>query len=361
MNKNLSKLLLCSSIVVLLILGCGKEKKKTSFDRKALLTHYTQKVLKPRIDTFSANINSLNKAIQALAASPNFEKFSIARDAYETSIRSWQYINFMNFGPGGREGLKLTIFEEWALFPIDTQTIDTKIQTQVFDIDDSRRYTRGLLTIEYLLYPIEDSQQAYTSLATDQARIDYLSAISEKLHRQVSDFDTKWRTYPQEFIAMDGTDINSSITLLYNEWIRSYEILKNMKIVEPMGLKAGQSAPNTKLVESRFAHLSMDLIKHHFESTVEIYTGSEGLGFDDYIASVDGGPSQVSKTKTQIENIRSVLNKVPADATLQQMIADKDPLLNELIQEMQVLLPYIKSEISSLLGLTITYSSADGD
>lgn len=354
-------LLLSSTIAVLLILGCGKDKKKSSFDRKALLTHYAQDILKPRIDTFSTNINVLNNAIQALAASPSFERFSVARDAYETSIKSWQYTNFMNFGPGGREGLKLTIFEEWALFPIDTQAIDTKIKSQEFDIDDSRRYTRGLLTIEYLLYPSQDTQQAYTSLVTNLARIDYLSAISEKLHRQVADFDTKWQTYAQEFKAMDGTDINSSITLLYNEWIRSYEILKNMKIVEPIGLKAGQSAPDTKLVESRFAHLSMDLIKHHFESTVQIYTGSEGLGFDDYLASVDGGPSQVSKTKSQIENIRSVLNKIPANASLQQMITDNDPLLNELVQEMQVLLPYIKSEISSLLGLTITYSSADGD
>lgn len=359
MKKITAVFLLLTFISSITIISCKKDEEKPSFDREAMLINYADNIILPELYQFQKDNDQLNATINTLANTVTKENLASVREAYMTTIFQWENINYLNFGPGAREGLKLSIAEEFALFPIAEEMIEDKITQNNFLLDDGRRFTRGLLSIEYLLYAQSDLEN---TLATfDENRQAYLKAISDKLKTQVDEFIKAWETYTPIFKSATGTDLKGSTTLLYNEWIRSYELLKNMKIVEPMGLKAGSSGPNIDLVESRFAKISLDLARAHFENLITVYNGGSGSGIDDYVRSVDGGEEQVQATIAQIEKVRGLFDGLPSGKSLQELINENSPELDILQKEMQVLLPKLKSEVSSMLGLTITYSTGDGD
>ncbi|MEM9548697.1 MAG: imelysin family protein [Bacteroidota bacterium] len=344
--------------------GDGNGNEPVEFDRDTFLSAYANSLLKNRMADLTSANNNLHSAISTLVSTPNAENLAAARDNYLSAALQWQRTNFMNFGPGAKEGFRLTIFEELAIWPLDTELIEEKIMTQEFAIDDSNRETRGLLTIEYILYPDQSVESAL--LILDQSRLNYLLAISEKLKNQTEEFNEDWQgNYPADFIANNGTDVKSSTSSFYNEWLRSYEVLKNMKIIEPAGLKAGQDGPEPELVESNHAELSLDFARAHFDNIVEIYFGGptdiNSIGWDDYLKSVEGGEELVNMTITQIKSVQDAFDMIPSSPSLKELMEEEHPSIEVLRTEMQTLLPYFKSEMSSLLGLAITFSSSDGD
>lgn len=352
--------LLLSSI---LLLNCGDDEKTPNFDRADFLAWYGKDMLPDRMQDFTNHVNQLSSAVDAFIASPQASTLSQMRSNYNKAVNTWQRVNLMNFGPGGKDGLRLTLMEELALWPLFTVKIEEKIVSGSFDMDDSFRNTRGLMTIGYLIFPSEDINEALSLLTS--GRRDYLSAVMQKMKEQTNDFNNSWQVSSDEFIANNGTDVKSSTTLLYNEWIRSFELLKNMKLVEPLGMKAGQSGPEPQLAECPYSGESLENMKLHFQNLVDLYYGKNGsidsIGWDDYVKSVEGGEALVQGATDQIEKVNQALMNVPTDQSFEALLLAEHPSLVQLNKEFQDLLPYWKSDMSSLLGLAITFSSSDGD
>ncbi len=345
-------------------LGCADDTDdtttKSAFDRMEFLEYYAQNSLQPRMNELVASCDDLYKSVLDLSTTPTSTQLATTRKVYKQAMLQWQRTSFLNFGPGGKDGLRLTLQEELASWPLALTIIETKVSSQEHKLEDSFRNSRGLLSIEYLLYPDQDIDTAIALLKPE--RLDYLVAITTKLKDQATAFNVEWQAgYPDQFVANDGTDVTSSTTLLYNEWLRSFELLKNMKIIEPLGLKAGQVGPEPELVESNHAGLSLEFAKAHFNSLIEIYRGADHTGWDNYLQSVAGGTALVEQALTQISVVEQAFDEVPSDRTMKALVAEEHSSLIELQKELQELLPLFKSEMSSLLGLAITYSSADGD
>ena len=89
--------------------------------------------------------------------------------------------------------------------------------------------------------------------------------------------------------------------------------------------------------------------------------GTNGIGWDDYLSSIEGGEELVTKTEAQIKAIEKAFDALPADKTLAQLAEEDNEQLHSLYKKTHDLTRYIKGDMSSLLSLTITYSSSDGD
>lgn len=349
-------LVLVLGVAIMAINGCGSDEES---DRTEFLIYYGS-ALDQRMDQLAQSCRELLAQTNKLEASPTEENLRDTWQSYLDAMLIWQSTNFINFGPGAKDGLRLTLQEELALWPLNESVIELKIENQEFALNDSWRNSRGFMTIEYLLYAENDVGATLAALTSE--RMSYLTAITSKLNDQATYFNNGWNdVFITEFIANNGTDVTSSTTVMYNEWLRSYELLKNMKLIEPLGLKAGQIEIEPDLVESPYAGYSLDYAKAHFNSIVEIYIGSDMVGWDDYLRSVKGGDELVDNTLAQIAAVRAAFEAVPNDTTMKALIEQEHPTLINLQKEMQTLLPLIKGEMSSLLGLAITFSSSDGD
>ncbi|MEM9897303.1 MAG: imelysin family protein, partial [Bacteroidota bacterium] len=130
----------------------------------------------------------------------------------------------------------------------------------------------------------------------------------------------------------------------------------------PAGLTAGVPADPTS-VEAYYSGLSTTLIEENFQSSKNIYfgltrDGEELIGFDDYLRSVVGGPDLVADTETLIEQIDQTIAALPTGRLSENLDNENVTLLRNQLQDNTA---NFKSSMSSLLGISITFNSGDGD
>ncbi|MGF1564731.1 MAG: imelysin family protein [Flavobacteriales bacterium] len=354
-------------VLISAIAGCKKDDSEPTapFDRRAMLVNYGQNIIIPAVSIADASTAQLNTAVTAFTASPNETTLAAAHSAWQQAYLDFMKVNSFNFGPGGEAGLAKSITEEVATWPANTALIEANIAAGNSALNDFNRDNRGFHGIDYLLF----AEDAATTLAAfaDANRRAYLTAVSNRLANQMSAFNAAWNNgYLAEFIGNTGTDVGSSTSQLYNEFVKSFEALKNFKVALPLGLRAGQTQAEPQLVEARYSALSLACLRAHHEALVDLwygrnFAGTDGIGWREYIASVDGGDALIASTEAQLAQIDAALNALPDSPSFEAQIDSNFDALNTLHTRLQQHTRFFKSDMSSLLGITITFSSGDGD
>jgi uncharacterized protein len=370
MKKNIV-LISASAIVIacVFLVSCADsgENKTDNFDRTVLLQNYADNLIVPGYDSLLADVEALQQATAALTENATTTTLQTAQESWLEAYKTWQYVNGYNFGPGGEEGLKKGLSEEIGTFPASATKIENIVITGTYNLNDYNRDARGFLAIEYILFRLDDNNEAIIDSLQNVKRQQYLGALVTDLQSRVTAVADAWSgSYRDEFIAHNGTDVGSSVTQLYNEFLRSYESLKNYKLAIPLGLGVGQTETLPDNVEAYYSGASVELIKLHYSALEAIWygkamDGTGGIGFKDYLLSVEGGPGLVAATELQLQEIHTAMNAVSNTPRLSQQIEASNADLVSLHTALQKNTRYFKSDMSSRLGLAITYSSGDGD
>ena len=354
-------------VLISAIAGCKKDDSEPTapFDRRAMLVNYGQDFIVPSVAIANGQTEQLHLSILAFAEAPSEATLTEARAQWENAYLAFMKVNSFNFGPGGEAGLSKSITEEVATWPANTALIEANIAAGNSSLNDFNRDNRGFHALDYLLF----AEDAATTLAAfaDANRRAYLTAVSNRLANQMSAFNAAWNSgYLAEFIGNTGTDVGSSTSQLYNEFVKSFEALKNFKVALPLGLRAGQTQAEPQLVEARYSALSLACLRAHHEALVDLwygrnFAGTDGIGWREYIASVDGGDALIASTEAQLAQIDAALNALPDSPSFEAQIDSNFDALNTLHTRLQQHTRFFKSDMSSLLGITITFSSGDGD
>jgi uncharacterized protein len=345
------------AVIALVLTACNnsKEPSPNQFDRTAMLTRYADAVLIPRFNDLALTIATLNTAIEATVQNPAGSNLADIKVKWVSAVTAWQQANAFNIGPAAEAGLKKGLLEEIGTFPCDTAQIEAFITAQDYSLNNFKRNTRGFYAVEYLLY------RSGSALLTNEARLLYLKALSAHLLAETDRVKSEWVAYRSEFLANNGTDAGSSPSMLYNEFVRSFESIKNFKVGLPAGKRAGQTGPQPELAEAFFSGTTLDLLKAHVASIEAIYNGADGVGMRAWLNSTTGGPELITASDAQWTKVKEALAAVPTQTPLASLMAEQHPSIDVLHTELQKQTRFFKSDMSSLLGVAITFSSGDGD
>jgi predicted lipoprotein len=354
--------------IVLMVMACNpRDSNKDVFNRRALLEHYATLFIVPAYDTLLSKLILLHTASEAMAIQPDSVNLEYARKAWSASYVAWQQANSYNFGPGGEQGIRKSLLEEIGTFPVNTTIVESRIQSGQLGLADFQRDARGFLAVEYLLYGNADPATAVlTGFLAQPNRGQYLRNLSDDLKTRVEFVRNAWTNYYPDFVSREGTDVGSSTAVLYNELVRSYEALKNFKTGLPLGKRPGQVQPEPSLVEARFSGQSLAMVKEHLASIFRIWQGTtingvDGPGFRSYLQQVEGGDMLIAQTEAQMAATLLALSDIPNQPTLAILMAAEDLRVVRFHDELQKLTRFLKSDMSSLLGISITFASGDGD
>lgn len=357
-------------VIVLMTSSCADNSAPvdSNFDRAGMLTAVADRIIIPSYDSASAAAAHLATKCQGALSDQTLDATELVelREAAGALMRRTQQIASFNFGPA--EGDFGTLVQEIGTFPCDTAGVASRIATADTLLTDFRRDTRGLAALDYLLWGSVSDQQITALFSGTQGtgRRAYLRAVAIRLRAELEYVNTQWRsTYRSTFISRSGTDAGSSVSLLFNELNKSFELLKNFKLGLPLGLRAGQTSTEPTKIEAYYSGLAYELVGLHFRSIKEIWSGrlSDGTvipSFRDYLLAVVNGPRLVEDTEAQLARIDAAYATVSQN-NMGELIRTNPQALVALHTEMQKLTRFIKSEMSSLLGISITYSSGDGD
>jgi uncharacterized protein len=363
--KKFSGIILMS---IALFIGCKKKQvDEPEFDRQELLKNYAENLIVPAYKDARNSLNILITELEAFSTNLTVQQLESAQSAWVNAYNEWQYASIYNIGPAAEQGLSRTLVEEIATFPVSSLKIEDIIATSTYNFGDFNRDARGFLAIEYLLFYGIDNQAIVTNFQNQSFRSTYLIDCANHIKTKIDAVISQWDgAYKNEFITNNGTDVGSSASQLYNAFVKSFETNKNFKIELPMGLRPGQTQAEPQLVEAFYSGKSLLFITTHLTAIEKIYygkskTGSDGIGFKEYLESVEGGPALVSATLAQWANVISSLNTIPTSHALSQLITDNPQPIDNFRVELQKHTRYFKSDMSSLLGIAITFSSGDGD
>lgn len=324
-----------------------------------MLTDVADRVIIPSYDVLWANVSALQAKVDAFTASPDEANLDSCKKWWVAVATSWQDAVTFNFGPA--EGLYGTLAENVATFPASATKIEAYVAAGDTTQNNFDRDSRGIYGAEYLLYHSPATEYVGSSRGA------YLRSVVRRLLSEISEVRTAWKNgYRDEFISRNGTDAGSGTSLLFNHLNISFELLKNYKLALPLGKRAGQTTSEPTRVEAYYSGISKQLMDKHYDAVMRLWygktaSGEKILGFMDYLMTVSGGQRLIDDTKVQDQAIVRELETLGTTMILSETITTAPTTLEPLYTEMFKLTRFIKSEMSSLLGISITYSSGDGD
>lgn len=361
--------ILAFQIGILFLLSCNTENNNATKPDETTITklfvenQYESNIL-PAFSDLKTSTDNLVIQIKNFITNPNQTNLDAAQLAYENAAIACQYIKPFNFGPS-EDGIT-ALKENINTYPVNSNSIENYILANDTSFNNFKRETRGLGTIDYLLHTITGTDVAVLANygSGSDFRKNYLMAVANKIKRQVDATNTGWIAYKSTFTTDFSTNASSSTTKLFNSMLIAYEEIKNYKLALPLGLRAGQTKSEPMQVEAYYSGISLKLIEHNLKAIENVWqckskTGIKGKGFDDKLIAANKA-DLVSKTQNQFKEIYATLTNVESER-LSKLISEDSKNTTNLLSSISSMTRFIKSDLSSALGLTITYSSNDGD
>lgn len=347
------------------IVACKKDTPDTdesNFNRTEMLVEYRDVFILPAYSNAELKSDRLLQSATAFTTNPASEQLQLLQNAWVDAALSWQSACMYNFGPGAEAGLNKSLQEEIATFPTSISKLNNILSSGAWNLSDFNRDARGFYAIEYLIFDTLNSSETVLNRFQNPTTSNFLIALCTDLKNRISTAKSTWNSYGNEFVTNAGTDAGSSVSMMYNEFVKSYEDLKNFKFGLPLGLRPGQVSVDPTLLEARFSHKSFQLAREHFIALVKIYRGiNETKSFKGYLKTVTGGEALVVSTEQQLEVLLGQFNGLEENLDMQTRIQSSPQALIDIHTELQKNTKNFKSEMSSLLGIAITYASGDGD
>lgn len=375
MKSALRKLLWMSIASLALILtACTDDDSDSeggddSFDRTALLANMADKVIVPAYQNFGAAIETLDQNATGFAQNPNQANLDQLRTSLIAATEAWQEAALYDFGPAFDNGLLGFV----NLYPIDTAKVNTLIAAGAYNLESPQNSdATGLQAIDYFLWGSRESDEAiFTYFSSNENARNYLTDITSILDQRTSAALVAWEgDYRNTFVGATGTDIGSSMGQLINASIRYFERnLRDGKIGIPAGARTSSGEALPDHVEGLY---SKEYSKIYLIQSIQTWQdmfngvsrqGTDGEGLSDYLnflgTEFEAGMPLQEEINRRFDLVKESIE--PLDQNLATAVQTQQIQSLEVFDEMQRIVVLLKVDMTSAMGIQITYADNDGD
>lgn len=335
------------------------------FDKQAMLINLADQVIQPAYNRYQAEVDSLLSCWQSFTLQPEVLTLQSLRLQFNAAYSAYQSCDLFEFGPAE----SLLFRSSCNVFPADTTQIRNNISSGTYNLQSlSNISARGWPALEYLFYRPGYSDSSLVQLfATSAQQRKYTGDLLQDLSSRINSIVSGWASlYRSTFIASLGTDVGSSIGYVINQLNFQLDYLKNAKVGIPLGKKSlGIIQP--RQCEAYYSGQSLLYCINTLNAIESLYlgrnaSGSNGIGFDDYIEHLKitrNGSSLKAAIQEQFQLAHQKLQSLqgPISQEVQVNYAATDAAYVELVK----LLVLLKTDMPSGLGVVITYQDGDGD
>jgi predicted lipoprotein len=353
-----SLLTLC---VLVTLFSCGKsdsgDTTNPATGSDSVLISLGTDVILPSYKQLSADAVTLDAAVTAFNAAPSTSTLTTVQTAFAAAYTSWAACSEFEFGPAA-DAFLTTHFTN--AFPTDTNIIKNNIAGTAYSIDGLGNYAaQGFPAMDYLLFAYgTDMTLARFSAAGAKS---YLAALSASLKAKSATVVTAWtNTYLATFKAATGVNSGSSLSLLGNSYVQDFDVnLQNYKIGIPIGVYGPTVLPKAPTkVEAYYSGLSDQLLVAQIQAIKNIYLH----GIDKKVIASKAQYNGGSLNDAVVSQMNAVLTKFQALPTpLSTGIENNSADITAAFTEVRKLTVLLKSDMSSAIGIKISFQDDDGD
>ena len=328
------------------------------------LSNVAVNIIIPAYQQLATASASLDVSATAFTSTPNLSSLLAVQSDFKAAYEAWAGVSELEFGPATDAFLTTHFINS---FPTDTVTIRSNIHGAVYAIDGLGNFAaQGLPAVDYLLFANGNNAvlNRFLTDANAAGAKDYLLALTASIRKKAAAVAKAWPAsggnYLATFVKGTGTDAGSSLSLLVNAYVLDFDInLQNFKFGIPIGLYGPSVLPKSPAkVEAYYSGFSVDLLLSQTKSFQHIY----GSFLQQKVAAAavqKGGQDLSVVIAGEWTALSAAFQALPVP--LSDAIVASDPSVMNAYTEIRKTTVLLKVDMSSALGIKISFQDDDGD
>ncbi len=343
-------------LVILALVSVLRAVSAQDFSRRAMLENITNNIILPSNDALLESIAILQTAVVAFQADPSEDALVTMQDAWKASLLAWQ--------PASLVGLRDVMSIHYRIFkwPTKEEFIEKFIAGE--DILDARfavgqgSNSVGLPAMEYLIFHPDGNEAVLDTFVESPRRADYLMALADDLVSNATQLQQYWQVQAPYFAALDGdgSSLSSGVSVVTNELLANLEGQAKVRIGVPLGIDDGDPRPMESV--SRRSEMSIPQIRANIVASQRLFNGGDGLGLDDYLASI-GQDDLIVTINSIFDDMIANLDLVTLP--LEQAVVDEHEQVLAVYDCYKDVVRYMKADMTQQLGISVAFNESDGD
>ena len=367
----------------------------TDFNQLALITSLTDNVISPTFENFKTEAQNQSDSITTYCESEySFADNTIdqttlneaknnAQAQWRATMNVWQQAELMQLGPLFEDDnlLRNKIYS-WPnvnTCGVDYDVIffnEGTVNGQPYNITLRTVSRKGLDALEYLLFnenlahscettaaPISWSN--FTDTERKTARCDYAVEVAEDIVNNADSLLAQWNTtdgYANQ-LKQAGTEgsifttDHDAVNTLSDALFYIDTFTKDEKLATPIGLLANScgSSACPEDVESPYSKHSLTNIKNNVLAFEKLFTGNNGIGFNDYLIDV-GDTSTATTIQVNITKALTTIDQI--STSLSNTLENTPAQAQQIHTEVKDITDQLKADFITSLALELPATSA---
>jgi predicted lipoprotein len=322
------------------------------FSRSAMLRNVATKVIAPAYQDLAAKARALTNAVEQLASVPDERALDQARQAWSDTLLAARSVQAFQIGPVvDRE--YASSFYYWQVLPLRIEAVvesDRSIDKKL--IDELGATAKGLFALEYLLFG-RAQNEPLKLLASQERRRNYTVALAR-------DIEAKARQLASDWARADGSGAaarfagagQESVNVLVNQLAQAIETVAEGRINFTLSLPQPVSR-QLERVEGSSSGSSVKGAVAILEGIQRIYAA----GLNECVKDLN--QSLEKRIREHFDAALAAMRAIPGP--LENAVVEARPAVESAYKATRALEILFKVDLPSALGVTITFSSTDGD
>jgi hypothetical protein len=337
-----------------------------NFSREAMLRDLAQKVIAPGYAKLAAECRTLSGEIEQFNASPDQTGLDRMRQTWLAVFNAADSLRCYQTGPVADREFGST-FYYWQALPGRIEAI-VKDPSQAIDqalLDNAGSTVKGIYALEYLLFdrrggqPGEppESARALDLLTASPRRREYLAAVARDAANKAGQLASDWSAAGPEGAAEKfAAGGQASLNLLVNQLTQSLENTLQNHLNFVLTLPAPIERQLSKIKGTR-SESSLQSVVVALEGIDRFYRGENGLGLHDSVSRMN--PALAKRVQDKLTATIAATRAI--GEPLERAAVDQRAAIQNAVDQAHELEILFKVDLASALGVTITFTSGDGD
>lgn len=373
-----NKFFFITFFILSIIFSCSDDSSSSSSDgynRQALLSNIVNNIIIPAHNNFKNELDLFKSNVEVFDNNRDITNLQQLQNQFVEAYKAWQHIEMFNIGYAE----EIFYASKMNIYPANISRISDNINAANIDLDsNSNQYSaQGFPAVDYLLFGLAEDNQSilniYLSSGQDNLTMNYLNILSNKMVENTDSVIDYWQSNKESFINSSGNSSTSSLNMLSNDFVYYFEKgLRANKIGIPAGVWSGELPQN---VEAYYkGNISKLLAIEGLQASYNFFNGIhfgsnqiDGEGLYDYLAYLDDTNYSDSTMFIGLEDdiVYSFENSMQKllllnDNFAVQIQTDNMKML-EAYDAIQQGVVRLKTNMLSILGISVDYYDADGD
>tara|TARA_B000000475_G_scaffold227596_1_gene192116 strand:- start:365 stop:1495 length:1131 start_codon:yes stop_codon:yes gene_type:complete len=373
-----NKFFFITFFILSIIFSCSDDSSSSSSDgynRQALLSNIVNNIIIPAHNNFKNELDIFKSNVEVFDNNRDITNLQQLQNQFVEAYKAWQHIEMFNIGYAE----EIFYASKMNIYPANISRISDNINAANIDLDsNSNQYSaQGFPAVDYLLFGLAEDNQSilniYLSSGQDNLTMNYLNILSNKMVENTDSVIDYWQSNKESFINSSGNSSTSSLNMLSNDFVYYFEKgLRANKIGIPAGVWSGELPQN---VEAYYkGNISKLLAIEGLQASYNFFNGIhfgsnqiDGEGLYDYLAYLDDTNYSDSTMFIGLEDdiVYSFENSMQKllllnDNFAVQIQTDNMKML-EAYDAIQQGVVRLKTNMLSILGISVDYYDADGD